>query len=130
MASKPRFARKPLELLNQARFADASFAAHMHHMASRSLPTCLQGRDELANLNLAIDERVVIRQRTKSGQPPRAYRLIETLDANGAYRLDLQPAGERINDHLRDENLARLRGISQTRGEIHAVSSHRIFSVA
>jgi hypothetical protein len=34
----------------------------MHDMAGRSVPTCLQGRDELAKLNIAIDERVVIGQ--------------------------------------------------------------------
>ena len=68
MASKARFVREPLELLGQARFADPGLAAHMHHLANTSLPTCLQHREELAKLNFAVDKRVVIGSgRNKSG---------------------------------------------------------------
>ena len=60
MTREPRFARQPLELFDQACFADAGLTAHMHDLTDRRLMAHLQRRGKLAKLRLAVDERAVI----------------------------------------------------------------------
>ena len=116
-----RFGESP-HLLDQARLADARFAAHIDDLAAAPAEASADDALELLELGVAADERAAacaVRLAGEAAQAPDADGRIEPLELHLAERIAYATTAKGAMDAFGDQRLARRGGANEPRREVY-----------